>query len=183
METITKTFGQITVDSVSENMYKPQVDQAQLRQIVTKTYPSAQISNNMQDSLFGASSFNLEDGASYDQTRVTWISVPKGTTAEQVTAQLKANPNARIYRVLSNEPILTDAQESAIASGLTTLDVIAARQLVVDGNSGDTILHNGKEQYAANFFSLTAKEDIDMRSTVTSSVEAPFELEAEGHRA
>jgi hypothetical protein len=159
---ITKTFAPITVDNVGENQFKSSMDQAQIRQVVTRTYPSARIGNSHSDSLFSTSEFNLEGGASYEQTRVTWIPVPKGTTQAQVEAKLKANPKARIYRVLSLSPILTDSQKSAIDGGLTTLDVIAERQMIKD-SEGNAVPFEGQVQYAANFFSLVGKEDEDLR--------------------
>jgi hypothetical protein len=179
METITKTFGKISVDNVSENQYKPSMDQAQIRQVVTRTYPSAKISNSHADSLFSINDFDLEEGQKYEQNRVTWIPVPKGTTAAQVEAKLKANPKARIYRVLSLKPILTDSQISAIESGLTTLEAIADRQ-AVKNSEGEYIQYNEQVQYAANFFSLQGKEDEDHRPALDGDEADVFASSEEG---
>ncbi len=176
METsgIKKVRGKVTVDSVEQHAYKNSLYQAQIRQEITTIYPSARIDNSMADSLFSADSFGLDDGKAYTSTRVTWIPVPKGTTVAQVEAQLAANPNAAIYRVLSHEPILTDNQLNAIESGLLDLDTVKNRQQIINPETGEVVLHNGKAQYGANFFTMTGKEDIDMRDQLAE--EAPFSL-------
>jgi hypothetical protein len=159
---IKKVFGKITVDKVEADRYKESLDSAQIRQIVTKIYPSASVSNNKQDSLFSTEDFGLEGGSEYTEERVTWIPVPKGTTAEQVQAMLDKKPDAKIYKVLSHEPILTDGQEYALEAGLIDLETIAEKQMVRDGE-GSPILFNDEVQFSAKFFSLAGKEDEDLR--------------------
>ncbi len=167
---IKKVFNAITVDKVEQDQYKADLYSAQIRQIVTKVYPSATISNNMSDSLFDADEYNLE-GQEYNETRVTWIPVPKGSSVAQVEAMLAKCPDAKIYKVLSHEPILTDGQEFAIESGLRSLEDFADSQLIRT-NDGEAILDDGAEQYSAKFFSKNGKEDQDLRTpqaTATSS--------------
>ena len=167
---IKKVYAKITVDKVEQDQFKADLFSAQIRQIVTKVYPSASISNNMSDSLFGADKFDLK-GSEYSETRVCWISVPHGSTAEQVQAQLDSCPNARIYKVLSHEPILTDGQEYALEQGLTDLAAFENKQLVRD-NDGNPILDEGAMQYSAKFFSVEGKEDEDRRTPVSETSKA-----------
>jgi len=164
---IKKVYAKITVDKVEQDQYKADLFSAQIRQIVTKVYPSASISNNMQDSLFSADKFDLE-GSEFNETRVCWISVPKGTTAEQVQAQLDSCPNAKIYKVLAHEPILSDGQEYALEKGLTDLATFENAQLVKD-NDGNPILDEGAMQYSAKYFSKEGKDDEDRRTSVPSA--------------
>lgn len=163
------SFGAITVDSVKPDQFKDGLGSAQIRQIVTKTYPAASVGNSMQDSLFGAAELGIEDGKSFDEKRITWIAVPLGTTEEQVGAHLAKYPNARIYKVLSMEPILTDGQEYAIEAGLTDLETIANKQIVCD-SEGTPALFNGEVQYSAKFFSLEGKADEDRRPAANATV-------------
>lgn len=162
---IKKVYAKITVDKVEQDQYKTDLYSAQIRQIVTKVYPSASISNNMSDSLFSVDSFELE-GSEFTETRVTWIPVPHGTTAEQVQAKLDACPNAKIYKILSHEPILTDGQEYALEKGLTDLATFENAQLVRD-NDGNPILDDGAMQYSAKFFSVEGKDDEDRRNSIS----------------
>jgi len=167
---IKKVYAKITVDKVEQDQYKADLFSAQIRQIVTKVYPSASISNNMQDSLFSADKFDLE-GSEFNETRVCWISVPHGTTAEQVQAQLDSCPNAKIYKVLAHEPILNDGQEYALEQGLNDLATFENAQLVRD-NDGNPILDDGAMQYSAKYFSKDGKEDEDRRVSSNVSTSA-----------
>ena len=120
---ITRTFGAITVDSVSASQYKSHCDQAQIRQTVTTTYPSKQVGNSESSLLFSTAEFKIEPGKTYTSTRVTWVDVPKGTTKEQVEERLKAAQFGRIQRKISLkvEDVMTDQQKYAVASGIRTL--------------------------------------------------------------
>jgi hypothetical protein len=164
------TFGKLTVDSVSENTYKKGIFQAQIRQVVTTEYPSMRVGNSSSDLLFSESSFNIPAGQSYNSTRVTWIPVPAGTTAAQVTERLSAVPDARIYRVISNNvnDVLTSEQHQAISAGLRTLESFKDSLLVRD-SEGNAVV---PAQYRQNFFSATGKEDVDMRTAKTANVPA-----------
>ena len=169
---IKTVFGKITVDSVKADAYKDALDSAQLRQEVTKIYPSVQTSNSMSDDLFSSADFGLEDGSEYKEIRVTWISVPKGTSAETVQAMLDKCPDAKIYKILSNEPILTSGQEYAIEAGLTSLDVFENAQMVRDAAGNPIPDGNGAIQFSAKFFSKDgSKHDEDRRTPVAAKLE------------
>lgn len=199
---VTIVFNSISVDSVKEHTFKADRFQAQLRQVVDKNYPGGKISSDKQDSLYDLSSFGFK-GQSFQENRVCWIDVPKGATQEQVQTLIDNHPQARIYKVLSSDPILTDSQEQAIAQGLTTLEVIADRQMIRNSDGklidrgGQVIpepvssFDKGRIQYKALYFSKTAKADEDYRKPIASlphvvmTVEQPaqstipFELETE----
>lgn len=168
---------------------------AELEQVIkTKSYyPSKQISTNMSGNVFDMADFDQESHKPKEyeatETRVAWISVPEGTTEEVVAEKLAAKPGACLYRVLGNSPVITDAQQYAINSNITTLDVFANRQAIrypegakVDGQdvSGKLILDNaGKIQYRAVFFWPTQKEDSDLRNADAQDFYLSPELEDE----
>ena len=167
---IKTVFGKITVDNVKEDAFKPALDSAQLRQEVTKVYPSVSTSNNMSDGLYSTDDFGLEGGSEYTEIRIVWIPVPKGISAEDVQASLDKLPNAKIYKILASEPTLTDGQEYAIAAGLTDIDTFANSQVVRDAEGDEILDANGERQFSAKFFSKDgSKHDEDRR--VSSSLE------------
>jgi len=175
--------GQLTVSRVFTNMHQKEGTlTAELRQAVeTKSfYPSKQIANDMQDNVFAVDDFGFgEQEFSNTENRVSWIDVPAGTTVEQVTAKLADNPNAGLYRVLSNHPILTSGQVYAINNQITTKEAIAESQVVrmPEGSPTPGALApdpNGKPQYRGIFFSIDGKDDNDKR---TSDVEDFFTTE------
>jgi hypothetical protein len=90
------------------------------------------------------------------------------STVESVVAKLAALPEATVYRIYANKPIISDNQNYAITAGLTTMDAIADKQAIRygegDPQAGRLILKNGKPQYKADFFKSTATEDQDMRT-------------------
>lgn len=167
---IKKEYGKITVDSVAPHKFKSSIDQAQIRQVVAKIYPSATVGNNKQDSLFDVEEFGIEDGQRFESTRVTWIDIPKGTTKEQVEAMLAKLPDACIYQEVSDSAILTDNQERALEAGLADLETYEKAQLVRDENGNEVLDDAGNLIYTAKFFSKTAKEDVDHRSPVAEGV-------------
>lgn len=144
---------------------------AEIKQTVTTKsfYPSKSVANNFQDNPFNAADFGFVD-KEYDSVskRVVWVDVPVGSTAESVAAKLAALPDATIYRIYANKPILSDNQLYAINAGLTTKDAIADKQVVRygenDERAGQLILKNGKPQYKADFFKSTATADQDLRT-------------------
>lgn len=181
--------GPVSVDKVEVNPYKKDFMTAQLRQsaTVTTTYPGGNPNAGLNDSIFEIDAFGDVDGAAYDsnQERVAWIDVPAGSTQEQVEAQLAKFSNARIVTMLSNEPIVTDAQKAVIESGQLTVDQIAHRQLVrfPEGHpeGGQPALDgSGKLQYKLNVFSADgSKSDTDNRSeTATEYVPQGMEKAA-----
>jgi hypothetical protein len=182
--------GKITIDSVAKGTYDGDGEvTAQLRQVVTvkSKYPKKQIANNMQDNIFSVEDFGFEM-VEYEneENRVAWINVPEGSTVKSVAAQLKKFPDARLYKVLSNKPILTDNQKYAINNGITTIDVFAASQAVripttpdteEQGTAGDLVPDPaGKIQYRSVFFSKDGKADQDNRTAKADDFYAPQEL-------
>jgi len=188
--------GAITVDKVEASQYqKNKTLTATLRQIFKNvfTYPEAQVSNNMQDNLFKAEDFGFDmKSIERDENRVAFIDVPMNSTVESIAALLTKNATACLYKVLSNQPILTDNQKRAIESVdiPLTLDDVANSQVVrypenakdKEGNSiaNDLILDkNGKVQYRAVFFKTTPTADIDNRNADPSDFYASPEISAE----
>ena len=179
----------LTVSRVYEGMYQKEGTlTAELRQEIKTDsfYPSKSVANNMQDNIFGTSDFGFtEQEYSNTEKRVAWIDVPMGSTVESVTAKLANFPNAHLYRVLANEPILTDSQAYAIAptngdEPLTTKEAIANGQVVripadVEGDGGKLALdRNGNPQYRAIFFSADGKKvDEDRRTTAKEPYMTP----------
>lgn len=144
---------------------------AEIKQTVTTNsyYPSKSVSHNLQDNPFATSDFGFKE-SKYEsgEKRVVWIDVPVGSTVESVVAKLQALPEATIYRILANRPILSDSQNYAISAGLTTMEAIADKQAVRfpqgSEKAGQLILKDGKPQYKATFFKSTAKADEDLRT-------------------
>jgi hypothetical protein len=178
---ITKEFAVLSVDKVTASEYKEGIYQAQIRQTVTTTYPSKRVDNSMQDSLFAVEDFKLELGESYESTRVGWINVPEGTTAEQVAQLLGTKPNARICKKYSNKllDVLTDEQKYSISAGQRTAAQFA-ESLVIRNSEGaivqpvqysqgfyvnDFSNHKGSSENGINIFG-----DIDIRVTKTVTV-------------
>ena len=144
---------------------------AEIKQTVTTKsfYPSKSVANNLQDNPFATSDFGFEEKEFVsDSKRVVWVDSPIGSTVESVIAKLAMLPEATIYRIYANKPILTENQEYAIKAGLTTKDAIADKQVLRYGegneNAGKLILKDGKPQYKADFFKSTAKADEDLRT-------------------
>lgn len=144
---------------------------AEIKQTVTTKsfYPSKSVSNNFQDNPFSTSEFGfVEKEYVSDSKRVVWVDVPMESTVESVVAKLAALPEATIYRIYANKPIISDNQNYAITAGLTTMDAIADKQAIRygegDPQAGKLILKNGKPQYKADFFKSTATADQDSRT-------------------
>jgi len=161
------SFGPILVDHVAPSMYKSGRNQAQLRQVINRSYASGQVGNNLQDAFVGADQFGFEASA-YTENRVCWVDVPADWDVARVEAHLKTMPNARLYKMLSSEPVITSTQESWMTSvtedeAQALVQRIADRQLVLDGD-GNPVYYKGKPQYRAIFFAASAKEDVDNRS-------------------
>lgn len=144
---------------------------AEIKQTVTTKsyYPSKSVSNNFQDNPFSTSEFGFaEKEFVSDSKRVVWVDVPMESTVESVVAKLAALPEATVYRIYANKPIISDNQAYAITAGLTTKDAIADKQAIRygegDPQAGRLILKNGKPQYKADFFKSTATADQDLRT-------------------
>ena len=158
-------------------------------------YPAKSVSNNLQDSIFSLEEFGKDFVTEpYVSTRVNtaFVNVPKDSTIESVTKKLAEEfPDAVLYRIMSNRPILNNNQEYAIEEGLKTIDDFAESQVVrygADDDKGhkkdDLILDkHGKIQYKVIYFSSTEKEDIDLRNADPSDFYVSPELEVEYNEA
>lgn len=186
-----REFAQLVAEEVYTSAYqKKNTETARLRQVVTTTayYPSMKPTNSLSDNVFGDDEFKGTEEQPFTSTeqRVAFINVPAGTSLEEVNKRIKALGNkARIYRILSNHPILTAEQKSAISNGITTKEIIADGQAVRypedhPEKGGELILDtNGKVQYRAAYFSATGKEDEDYRTLDPNDVYLTEEMIAE----
>ena len=180
----------VTVASITKGNYqKDGTMTAELRQKVQTTaeYPAIQVANEMQQNVFGTEEFNAETKVfTNEEIRVAWIDVPEKATVADVQKRIAAD--ATLYRVLSNEPIITSSQQNAIGRGLITRDQIANAQVLryPDNHekAGQLILDKeGFPQYRKVFFWTTKKEDIDLRdgnSTPYASKEIMAEMKQMG---
>lgn len=164
MRTDELDFGKINVTRVYESEYqKNGTLTAELKQIVKK------ISTYSADDSLNDELFEITESPRYEssETRVYWVNVPMGSTAKDVANQLAKHPNARLYKISSLSPIVTESEKWAIGSGMTTLDTIEQRQLVKypqgSPNAGEPILFHGEKQYRRICLSLDGKEDVDYR--------------------
>lgn len=176
---LVKAESKITVDEVKPHISgNEKKAQAQIRMTVSTTYPEAGVGNSLNDSIFGTEEFGFDEGQTYDEKRVAWIDVPSSHTKESVEAQLAKFPEARIYRVLSLEPILTEQQKRAMETGLSrnqkneviTMQHYKDAQQVINPETGEAILYNGLPQYRIVAFSAKAKADVDMRPAQYASL-------------
>lgn len=183
---VTYQFGKIVVDKVGPSLNEKK-HQAQLRQLVTSIYPGVRPGNSLTDPLFSAEAFGAK-AQEFVEERVTWVPVPVGTTKEQVEAQLEKLPNARLVRILSLNPILTEEQKNAMKAGLSkstetgaplTEDDYREKQAVRYGKehpqAGEKIPYGEYEQYRIIAFmdgKNGAVEDIDLRAQDLESLKA-----------
>jgi len=191
---------EVTVEAIevsrvyASNFQKEGTLTAELKQTVkTKSfYPSKSVRNSLQDNPFGNEEFKFEETIFDSQeVRVAWIDVPAETfdTAEKVAGRMKSIPEATLYRILSNKPSISDAQQAGINSGQTTLDIIANAQVVrypKDTKIGEVnvggliVLDNaGKPQYRGIYYSNTVKSDVDMRTEDVADFYTTPEITAE----
>lgn len=171
---VVTTKSSVSLDEIRTGEFqKEDTLTAQLRQAVTTVsyYPSKRVSNELNDSLFTAEECGFsEQSFSNTEERVAFIAIPESATEAVVRAKLIA-ANAKgctIYRVLSNEPILSEDQKWSIAQGYRTKDQYADQQVMryPEGHSaeGDLIKVNGHIVYRKTFFSEVPKADMDLRS-------------------
>jgi len=146
-------FSQISVDKVEESYGKMQ---AQIRQTISKFYPSIRLSNSLSDALIPSQAKDIDE-ESFDEIRVTWATVNSNTTPEEAEESLNSMPNARIYKILSNDVILSDGDES----WMETLSEEAREEFInnkkasqlVRTADGEIIKDTwGQEQYRRNAF-------------------------------
>jgi hypothetical protein len=160
---------------------------AEIKQTVTTKsyYPSKSVSNNLKDNPFSTSEFGFSESEySSEERRVAWVEVPTDSTVESMEARLATFPEATIYKILANHPILSDSQEYAIEAGLTSKEIIADKQVVRYGEghpqAGQLILDKvGKPQYKQTFFKRTAKEDEDLRTEDPADFYSTSEMRVE----
>jgi hypothetical protein len=162
---------------------------AELKQVVETVsfYPTKSVSNSLSDNIFSMEDFGFEEKQFPNkETRVAWIDVPTGMTVKSVQEQLTKTPDACLYRILSNRPIIADTEQHAIDNPEfpnVTLDSIANKQVVRipkgEENEGKLALINGKPQYRRIAFSKVSKEDVDMRTSDTADFYQTPEIKAE----
>lgn len=162
---------------------------AELKQTIEiqSFYPSKSVTNSLNQNIFNTQDFGFEE-QKFDssETRVAWIDVPVGSTVESVMDKLKSVPNATLYRIMSNRPILADSDKYAIDNPnlQVTIDDYANRQAVRYGenhpDAGKLVLDaNGKIQYRRIAFSLSKVDDIDSRTSNPADFYASPELLSE----
>lgn len=159
---------------------------AEIKQTVTTKsfYPSKSVRSNFQDNPFSNEEFGFSEQEFVSvEKRVAWIDVPQNSTEESVKEILKKFPEASLYKVLANRPILTDNQTYAINANLTTEDAIGEKQLVKYPDNhekkGEIVMDSlNKPQYRAIFFKTTAHADLDQRTSEPSDFYATPSVKA-----
>lgn len=165
---------------------------AQIRQTITtiSEYPSARISDSLSGNIFSEEEFGFDSQIFNSvENRVAWIDVPEAWTPAQVAERLATFPNANLYKILDNKPILTNEQINAIERKLRTYDKFAEAQAIrypedhatMPGNL--IVDRNGKIQYRGVYFAPEGKADVDNRKVGDygyASEALIAELEAQG---
>lgn len=170
---IKKAFGAIIVDNVMPDAYKEGLMRAQIRQEVVTTYPATRPTDGISDSLYSTEEvLGNSEGQSYQSQRVCWILVPSDKTVEQVQADMAKHPEATIFQQLSFdvEDVLSPNQKDGVAAGLTTLEALAESLKVQRPSESNPEMmedvldrRNNRLIYRKTFFSITKREDVDMR--------------------
>ena len=160
----------------------------QTRTTISK-YPTKTVDSNMQDSIFGTQEYGFKEKEYENKTTlVAWLDIPANVNEAAFMERLKRFPEATIYKVVDNEPVLTDNQEYAISQGLRTRDDYANSQIVRHGSddadgkwsAGDIVLDDlGRPVYKQTFFTSTHKNDIDRRDNIATHFYASPELKNE----
>jgi len=167
----------VVVEEIKDHISNPNKKQAQLRMVISKTYPPARIGNSLNDSIFDMDDFEFDsDGQEYEENRVAWIDVPVDATIESVQRKLDQKfPNARIYKILSLQPVLTEEQINAMEQGISTytaedgtekavdMDYYKEKQRIPNIETGEWADYKGLAQYRQTAFSATGKQDMDTR--------------------
>lgn len=200
------TYGPLRVIEVRKHTFRDDVAQAELRQTVVRHYPGARPNNSNTDSLYEISDFGFTS-QDFENERVVWINIPLDKTEQDVKKQLEKFPEATIYRILADnvEQVLSEEQLFAIKSDQFDYSLEQAKcahviMLVGDdgmaravSSNGDILDgaveqdENGKVvkildetglQYASKGFSLSWKEDVDLRISATAPQTAERPAEA-----
>lgn len=166
------TRDKIVVSRIFESKYqKGSTLTAELKQTVYSsiTYPPKKsVANKVLDNPF----LNQEQGKTFTRSKtfVAFLDVDEDMSIEEAQKIVDKYPEAVIYKILSNYPILSSSQELSLNSledkneRQQRYDLIAIRQLVQ--RKGRIILDSfGKPQYLATFYSNTFKEDEDYRTS------------------
>ena len=159
---------------------------AEMKQIVDEItlYPDKTIRDNLQGNVYDLCEYDQEK-KEFKKTRtdVTLIDVPDGQTLDSVSARLSSYPNATLYRILSNHPIMSETTEKYYQGLIDSDQEALAMQIknrIANGQilryhtsdeekgifKDDLILDKfGKPQYKACFLDETGKkEDTDLRT-------------------
>lgn len=182
--------GEVTLDEIYASQYqKPGTMTARLRQVIEVTgyYPSMKPTNSATENLFDTDEFEGTEDQPFTsvENRVAFINVPESADEKEVLRRLKlVGKNARIYKVLSNHPILTEEQKNAIRNKITDKDTIANSQVVRygEGSSSEGQLitdTNGKVQYRQTYLTTSGKPDVDLRTEDVNDQYLTPEIQAE----
>ena len=175
----------IIVELLKPHLRNGKKQQAQIRNSVKSTYPEAGVGNSLNDSIFPEEEFGFGEGDTFIEKRVAWMDVPAGLTLDQVQAKLDGFPHARIYRVLSLTPILTDEQKRAMSSGISEytdsdavihkcdMDYYKTQQMIPTPETAniknrskrEPLLYKGYPQYRITAFNKDGHADVDHRNT------------------
>ncbi len=179
---VSMEFGKTVFDKNVESKYPSDTHKnVLLRQPVMTFYGT---SNSTKDSLFAD-----DKGTPYPSSRTVILQVPIGKSEKDIQSALDSNPNCRIWKTLSNSPIITEELKVAIATGRTNLEAVAERQrsrrVNADGKLVDVVdKRNNKPVYHLHGFSTTAEahEDVDLR-VYSEAEEKAFAIAREAEKA
>lgn len=171
---VVHTKGLVTLDEIRNGEFQKEGTLTAILRMLVKTvsfYPSKKVSNELSGNLFTAAECGFsEQSFSNTEERVAFIAIPETATEADVKAKLVAanTKGCTIYRVLSNQPILSEDQKWSIKQGYRSMDSYADSQVMRYGtghsHEGDLILVNGHIVYRKTFFSEGPKNDMDLRS-------------------
>ncbi len=162
------TVNNATLDVIKEHAYKPELKQAQIRQIILTEYPVRQVKSG---GLFAEEEFGIESKP-YESTRVAWVDVPLNANEEEIKKRIEDTfaTTGKIRRTLSLKPIIDAGLAWALANGKRTMDQIREKQLVRNKN-GEPVMYkhrvNGEiiesPQYKKLSYFAQGAADVDLR--------------------
>lgn len=183
-----QTRSRVEVVNLAKGKYnKDKMIQAEVRQVVetTTSYPSTKITNSLNDALFSTDEYGIAEQTFKSlEKRVAWLNVPESATKESV--QAKIAPDAVLYRILSNHPILSAEDEAVLNDPKfdVSLDTYADSQIAryPEGHekAGTIILDNlGKPMYRRIAFANKKVKDRDIRTQDPSDFYMSPKIQAE----
>ena len=184
---VKKSYEPILVHSVEDHKFKDNQKQITIKQVVNKEtiYQTRRISNSLNDSIFEEDNqVSNSEPLFSKETRVVFRPTKNmSATKESVEDQFKKYPEATLYRIMSNHPILIKDDEEDIKAGFKTKVQIAVSQICKyptgHEKEGQVILTDqNKVQYRRIAFSTTFKEDIDYRNNDPKDMYVPEEIKA-----